>query len=609
MENIKKHFKSIHSLKLVTHNYHGLVRFELLYRILCLFVFFPLLIYIERLLPRINNTTIIAAYNVLDLLKRPWTYVILALILILVTVFAQLEQFGRISLLHASHDHVTVSASQAFSNAVDFMVNFFRLENILLIPYLLIVFPFGTLLDTSSITRFLRVPGFILEHFRKYPLVGFAYMVFAAAMLYMAFRLCYTLIIMCVEEIPFLPAAKKSFRFTDKEKGTRLLFALLKRFLLLAVLYLIGYLLLIVLTFAILQWLEPGFNTAKLEEINYYYLLVLVTTVLFSWIATPIIQSLLMDIYYKEVEAEGETVKPYEENQNYLSHRFVKITWILMIVVCSFFSVPERYRQFKWILKGDSNNTMIMAHRGYSDKAPENTLPAFEAAYEAGATAIELDVQMLKDGTIICLHDDSLSRTANLNKNVWEVTYDEIKNLDNGSFFSKSFARTRIPTLEEAIQVCRGKLYINIEIKRNGHDEGIEDKVVEIIRENEFQNFCDITSQDYDTLVYIHERYPDILLAYTSVIGIGEIQNLDAVDIISIQETFATFSNVEAMHRSGKKVFVWTVNERDTMDRLVALNVDAILTNDPVIGNEVLKEHTGITDFYKRLEQILYYLN
>ena len=88
MENIKKHFKSIHSLKLVTHNYHGLVRFELLYRILCLFVFFPLLIYIERLLPRINNTTIIAAYNVLDLLKRPWTYVILALILILVTVFA-----------------------------------------------------------------------------------------------------------------------------------------------------------------------------------------------------------------------------------------------------------------------------------------------------------------------------------------------------------------------------------------------------------------------------------------------------------------------------------------------------------------------------------------
>ena len=271
-------------------------------------------------------------------------------------------------------------------------------------------------------------------------------------------------------------------------------------------------------------------------------------------------------------------------------------------------AIPLRYRQFKTILRGNAGDVLIMAHRGYSAKAPENTIPAFREAYKAGATAIELDVQMTRDGQIVVLHDDSLKRTTGVNKHIWEVDYDEIKDLDNGSFFSEEYAGTRIPTLEEAIHYCKGKLYINIEIKRTGHDEGIEDRVVQIIRDNDFQEDCDVTSQDYETLAYIYERYPDILLAYTSVIGIGNVEQLEAVDILSIQETFATYDTVEAMHRAGKKVFVWTVNEEATMERLIGLGVDAILTNDPVLGRSVIDQHHGLYDIYMRIHQILYYM-
>ena len=264
------------------------------------------------------------------------------------------------------------------------------------------------------------------------------------------------------------------------------------------------------------------------------------------------------------------------------------------------------------MLNTNYGTPMIMAHRGFSASAPENTLPAFQMCIDGGFTAAELDVQMTADGTVIVLHDDNLKRTAGLNKNVWEVTYDEIKDLDNGSFFSKEFAGTKIPTLDEAIKLAgsgKNKLFLNIEIKRNGHDDGIIEKVVDIIVRNDYLDSCDVTSQDYSTLEEVREVNPAVLTAYTSAVGIGSIESLEAADIISIQQTFATYENVERIHGAGKRVFVWTVNEEDTMKDLVSLNVDAILTNDPVLCKKVLDQcGSDIMNVIQRLHSAFSFL-
>ena len=192
------------------------------------------------------------------------------------------------------------------------------------------------------------------------------------------------------------------------------------------------------------------------------------------------------------------------------------------------------------------------------------------------------------------------------------MTYDEIKDLDNGSFFSKEYAGTKIPTLEEVIRLAGSgneKLFLNIEIKRNGHDEGITQKVVDIIVDNDYLKYCDITSQDYATLKEVREINPYVLTAYTSVIGMGEMESLDAADIISIQETFATFENVERLHRAGKRVFVWTVNEKETMKDLVSLNVDAILTNDPALCKSVIDQYSSnIMNMVQRIRSAFSFL-
>ena len=112
----------------------------------------------------------------------------------------------------------------------------------------------------------------------------------------------------------------------------------------------------------------------------------------------------------------------------------------------------------------------ITAHRGGARKAPENTISALEYSIECGADFAEIDVQETKDGELILLHDDSLKRTAGVSKNVWEMNLAQIRKLDAGTSFHKRFRGEKIPTLEEVLKFCKGKLDLNIEIKYNGKD-------------------------------------------------------------------------------------------------------------------------------------------
>ena len=331
------------------------------------------------------------------------------------------------------------------------------------------------------------------------------------------------------------------------------------------------------------------------------------------WIATPIIFAAFHCAYCRRKEQLGEELRPYEEPPQYFRRYPVLKWWLIAVFAISiFFAGPQRFDQIRWMLNTDYGTSMIMAHRGYSAGAPENTIPAFQKCIDNRFTAAELDVQMLADGTIVVLHDDNLKRTTGLDKNVWEVTYEDIKDLDNGTFFDKSFAGTTIPTLDEVIRLAgsgRDKLYLNIEIKRNGHDDGIVGKVIEIIRQNNYMEFCDVTSQDYETLEEVRKADPEVLTAYTSVIGIGDLDSLDAADIISIQETFATYENIDRIHRAGKRVFVWTVNEEDTMKKLISLNVDAILTNDPALCRSVIDQYdSNIMNTVQRIHSAFSFL-
>ena len=585
---------------LMKKNFGNLVAFEVNFRLFTFFVLFPIMTCLERLWLVGNKTTVITWDNLLEIIKNPLTWIVLILLGILLVMGTMFEQFALYDTLHACKCGQKRTLRQIFSAGFDLWAERLKFENLLLLPYAILVLRFGTLTgDVSSVISVIKIPGFILEDFHKHNWEKIAFLCFQVIAIYCFLRWIYSIPVMMEEdETSFKAACKKSAAMTKGKHVIKIGLIALGWLLLVCLLYYAGTAVIVGGWFLLSKWLmpgqTPGFHAFFAERFTptgtIFYLV-------FLWIVTPIIASSFMCAYYKRKEQLGEALRDYTEPPHFI-HKYPALKWVIAVacVVTLFFSGPRRFAQIRWMLDTNCGVPMIMAHRGYSAKAPENTLPAFKMCMDEGFTAAELDVQMLKDGTVIVMHDDNLKRTTGMDKNVWEVTYDEIKDLDNGSFFDKSFAGTKIPTLDEVLKLAgsgENKLYLNIEIKRNGHDEGITQRVVEIILENDYLNYCDITSQDYKTLEEVRQVNPYVLTAYTSVVGMGEMESLDAADIISIQETFATFENVERLHRAGKRVFVWTVNERETMKKLVSLNVDAILTNDPALCKTVIDQYSS----------------
>ena len=239
---------------------------------------------------------------------------------------------------------------------------------------------------------------------------------------------------------------------------------------------------------------------------------------------------------------------------------------------------------------------VITSHRGYSSAAPENTLPAFQLAIDHGSDRAELDVQMTKDGVVMVTHDASLRRCTGRNAYIYDLTYDEVRKLDAGRWFSAKYSRTKIPTLEEVLDLCKGKIQLNIEIKPNAATPELEAETVRIIREKGFEKDCVITSQSYETLCKVKELDPEIETGYILALGVGSFYDLPEADFFSVEATFITSGMVQQIHKRGKTISAWTVNREEDASNMLSLGVDDVITDKPEMVQELISEDTDLND-------------
>lgn len=224
---------------------------------------------------------------------------------------------------------------------------------------------------------------------------------------------------------------------------------------------------------------------------------------------------------------------------------------------------------------------MTIAHRGSSASAPENTAYAFTAAMEQGADGIELDVQQTKDGVPVVIHDLSLKRVAGINRKVSSYTYEELADIDVGSWYGEEYADARIMSLEDVLILTDGKIFLNIELKRGAKNKGVEEKVAALIEEYGIENKCCVTSFSYDSLKLIKQYDPDIKTGLIMSIATGNFYTLEAADAFSIKSTFISAQVVSSAHQQGKEIYAWTVNSTGEMRRMLNVNADHIITDRP----------------------------
>lgn len=229
------------------------------------------------------------------------------------------------------------------------------------------------------------------------------------------------------------------------------------------------------------------------------------------------------------------------------------------------------------------SDPVITYHRGYSSRAPENTMAAFETALEHGSPRIELDVQMTADGVAVVTHDTSLRRCTGCNANIYDLPYAQVQQLDAGRWFHRQFTGSYIPTLEEVLALCKSKTELNIEIKPSTFTPTLEAETVRLIHAYDYGADCVVTSQSYETLCKVKELDPDITTGYILALGVGTYYDLPAADFFSVESTFITAGMVQQIHLRGKTISAWTINRQQDAEKLLQLGVDDLITDKPEI--------------------------
>lgn len=312
--------------------------------------------------------------------------------------------------------------------------------------------------------------------------------------------------------------------------------------------------------------------------------------------------------YYQVISRRKGRMEGWEFATTGRNVRFSKKTGLallgLFLAMSGFFLFDAAYNG-NFISKSVAVQTRITAHRGSSSGAPENTMAALEKAVEEMADRAEIDVQETADGVIVLCHDTSLKRVAGINKKVSDLTLEQIKKLDVGSWFSSEYQGEQIPTLEEVMKYAKGKIDLNIEIKNLGNSSGLPEKVIELVEKHEMQEQCVITSTNRFYLKRVKAVNPEIRTGYIISAAYGNFYSDEFIDLISIRSSFVTERMIESAHEAGKAVHAWTVNGKVEMERLKQLGVDDMITDRPVLAREILYGEEAKANLLEYLRLVL----
>ncbi|MGW7072643.1 glycerophosphodiester phosphodiesterase [Streptomyces sp. NPDC054855] len=253
---------------------------------------------------------------------------------------------------------------------------------------------------------------------------------------------------------------------------------------------------------------------------------------------------------------------------------------------------------------------LVVAHRGASAYAPENTFAAIDKAADMGFRWVENDVQRTKDGELVIMHDDNLKRTTNVeelfpDRAPWKVadfTAAEIARLDAGSWFSPKYAGQRVPTLKQYMnRVSRNHQKLVFEFKKPELYPGIEKQGLDVLRKtgwldkHHVKSKLVIQSFSADSVKTVHKLRPDIKTGFLGTPAVADLPEY-AKFSDQINSTHGSISGeyvsaihaLKGPHRKRLEIFTWTVNDAAAAKRVAGFGVDGIITNTPDVVRKAI---------------------
>lgn len=591
------------TLALLRFNFWTLAVFELVYKLGGTFVVLPLLNFGLRRLLAFEGFPVISGDSVAAALKNPLVLLSVFILLLLLAFYCLFEIAVLVLCFHESRNRRKVQMIPLVAAGFRQAVRIFNPRNYLVILFFVLIMPVLHIGISSDLITELSVPGFILEYIKGSPALYAAYIGLGVILLLVMALTLFAFNVFAVEGKNFIPACRKSIRLLKgcffRTAGSFLLWTLLLLLVFACIVLFLGAL-------SLFSGTVIGTVTGRLAGGGgpSLGLMILIGVLAVSVSSFNIIQTCLgtmmnyafisrfYETYQEEKGEENALVCSVPETAfPFLKKRQLMVLALVMVLV----AVSVKTGRIVTAFDADDFDTLlhgaqVSGHRGNSSDTPENSRAALEKAIELGADYVEIDVAETRDGVLVVSHDNNLKRTTGRNVYIWQSTYEEIKNLDIGSFFSPEYKDERLMTLDEAIEVCEGRIRMNIELKPTPYDQGFAQKAVDSIIQHQFESQCYLASLNYGILEEIKGMTTEIKTLYITPIAYGDIENLN-VDALSIEETFINKALVERVHQKNKDVHAWTVNDADSMQRMIDCGVDNIITDDVRTAMRVTDEN------------------
>jgi glycerophosphoryl diester phosphodiesterase len=242
------------------------------------------------------------------------------------------------------------------------------------------------------------------------------------------------------------------------------------------------------------------------------------------------------------------------------------------------------------------DHAQIIAHRGGAGVAPENTMAAFKRGIADGADWLELDVQENADGVVVLGHDRDYMRVAGADIEVWRAKDADLADLDVGSFFGPQFAGERVPTLRKVLELVKGQAGVFIELKHYGHDQNLEQKIVDLVEATGMGSNIVIMSLEYESIRKTAAIRPAWTYGLLSAVALGDLTRLN-VGFLALTADAASFSMIHRAHKREMKVYAWTIDDPVQMSVMMSRGIDGIITDQVARAHQVKEFRAKLTPF------------
>ena len=268
--------------------------------------------------------------------------------------------------------------------------------------------------------------------------------------------------------------------------------------------------------------------------------------------------------------------------------------WTAIVLAAVIIAVGLMYVNFDQLFP-ERTKVSIVAHRAGGNEGIENSLSGLESAWKAGAYGSEIDIQRTKDGYYVLNHDSTFKRVAGDDRRPEDVTLREAKRI--------LVKGEPVATLEEMMISAKGRLVLFIELKGNTADRKMAENVVKLVKQYKMEKECVLISLKYDLIDYIETKYPDIETGFLTFASFGKTAELNC-DYLALEEESATSDAINAVHKEGKKVLVWTVNDEGSQKHFLCSKADGIITDNVSQAKKLSGSLENRTDVQRMVDKV-----